>query len=89
MGIIANQITVGTEPELLAGPDSDGCIVYLRTAGQGDVYVGPSGVTADTGLGITNDIVISIQLGPSECLYGIVDEDTAKVYVLVSLANGV
>ena len=89
MAIISDQKTVTTQASLLAGPDTDGCIVYLRTVGQGDVYVGPAGVTADTGLGITNDIVVQIQLGPGEELYGIVSEDTAKVYVLTSLTNGV
>ena len=89
MALFAEQITVTTSPTLLCGPDSDGCRVYLRTAGQGDVFIGPSDVTEDTGLGLTNDIVVDIQLGPGECIYGIVGEDTAKVYVLTTLSNGV
>lgn len=86
MSIIAQQVTVTTSATLLAGPDQDGCNVYLRTAGTGDIYIGPSDVTADTGLGITNDIVVTITLGPGETLYGIVSEDTAKVYVLITLS---
>ena len=86
MAISSWQYTVTTNAQCVFGPDDDGAHVEVRVMGSNAVYFGGMGVTSENGFEIENDDgVVSLFIGPGECLYAICEEDTSKVCVLASL----
>lgn len=77
------QIVLGTTPMLLASGGSKGKNVYIKCS---DIYVGPLGVTASTGLHITDNgfPYVSLVLPGGDELYGLTAAGQDLVSVLVA-----
>ena len=85
MAISSGQVVVGVTATFICGKDDDGANIILKASGQGDVYLGKSNVTTETGFELDNGASIDLFIGPDEDLYGIVEEGTVKVYYLATL----
>lgn len=87
MSILAEVVTVPATAGgiILAGPGGGGVdqrkVVVYQASGV-TVYVGGAGVTTATGFPIPSGGSLSIELGPSDSLYGIVAAATQSVNVI-------
>jgi len=62
--------------------------MYIRVMGNDTIYVGNENVTSENGMELENDDgVIGFILGPGEILYGVTEEDTGKVCVVITLSG--
>jgi len=87
MAVTSNQVSVGTTATLIFTADTDGNLIYLTMADNGNVHLGGAGVTTSTGMRIehaTGMQPIEIKLGAGEALYGVTGTGTEVVTVLIT-----
>lgn len=88
MAIDNSQVSIATSATLIYTADADGTTITVGGA-AGDIWVGKSSVTtsgATGGLKVAAGAYLSIDLQPSEKLYGIASGSSVTVGYLV---NGV
>ncbi len=85
MAIGNNQVTVTTNATLLHAADIDGANLYVKS--EDAIYLGNGDVTILNGYLLDADKNFDVFVGPGEQLYGIVEEGTTTVYVLMTLNN--
>lgn len=85
MAIGNNQVTVTTSATLLHAADEDGANLYVKS--EDAIYLGNGDVNINNGYLLDADANFGVFVGPGEQLYGIVEEGTTKVYVLMTLNN--
>jgi hypothetical protein len=84
MAVRTQIVTVATSATKLNFPDDTniGYAIAIYNSGAATVYIGSSSVTTATGFPVAASGTLSIDLGPSEELYGIVASSTNTVAVL-------
>jgi len=85
MAISSASITVTTSATLLFQADADGTevVVFNNDHGGGHTtYVGPSDVTASTGLPVAAGSSLSFRLRPNEAVYGIAETGSHEIRVM-------
>ena len=87
MAVTSKQVSVGTSATEIFTADTDGNLIYLTMADNGNIHVGGAGVTTSTGMRIEHSNgmqPIEIKLGAGEALYGVTGTGTEVVTVLVT-----
>jgi hypothetical protein len=87
MAVTSKQVSVGTSATEIFTADTDGNLIYLTMADNGNIYLGGAGVTTSIGMRIehaTGMQPIEIKLGAGEALYGVTGTGTEVVTVLVT-----
>lgn len=87
MAITNSQVTISTTATYIVGNDPDGVTVVLL-AGSEDVYIGDENVTIENGFELAQSEKVTLTLGPLEAIYGIVGDNTGKIYVIGTLSGG-
>lgn len=86
MAISSSSVTVTTSATLLFQADADGTEVVLFNNDHGvgghTTYVGPSDVTAATGLPVEAGASLSFRLRPNEAVYGIASTGSHEIRVM-------
>lgn len=85
MSIRSVQVSVGTTPVLLGSPEADhrdGSAIAVTAPVGADLYLGGPSVTSTTGFRLTAGGTASLDLSPSELLYGVLASGTGTVFVL-------
>jgi hypothetical protein len=81
--IIHSQVTVGTEPVLIATGLVGASHVYLHSPTGGNlVYLGNSNVTTSTGFALPKNEMHEVWLPEADKLYAVVASSTETLYVL-------
>lgn len=81
--IIHTQVTVGTEPVLIATGLVGASYVYLHSPTGGNlVYLGNSNVSATNGFALPKDEMHQVWLPEADKLYAVVASGTELLYVL-------
>lgn len=73
------QATIGTTATLIVAARSGRDTVVVENHGTTDVYVGPAGVTAATGLLLPGTKGASIAIETTDAVYGVVASGTQVV----------
>lgn len=87
MAVTSKQVSVGTSATEIFTADTDGNLIYLTMADNGNIHLGGAGVTTSIGMRIehANGMQpIEIKLGAGEALYGVTGTGTEVVTVLVT-----
>jgi hypothetical protein len=83
--IVATRVTVATTATLLYTAATGGSNVLIRNpAGGASVYLGAAAVTTATGFELVAGDAVTLPLGPSDPVYGIVTTGTVIVHVMES-----
>lgn len=78
-----SRVTVATTATLIdTGSAMGATTVLIRNPGSASVYLGPAAVLTTTGFELAAGDAVTVPLGPSEALYGIVATGTVIVHVL-------
>jgi hypothetical protein len=81
--LTAARVTVASTATLVStGSTTGGSSVLIRNAGAASVYLGAVAVTTATGFELPAGDAITVPLGPSEPVYGIVTTGTVVVHKL-------
>ena len=81
--IIHSQVTVGTQPVLIATGLVGASHVYLHSPTGGNlVYLGNSNVTTSTGFALPKNEMHEVWLPEADKLYAVVASSTETLYVL-------
>ncbi len=81
--ITHSQVTVGTEPVLIATGLVGASHVYLHSPTGGNlVYLGNSNVTTSTGFALPKNEMHEVWLPEADKLYAVVASSTETLYVL-------
>jgi hypothetical protein len=87
MGLTTAQFTLGSQTaKKIVSKDTNPqrCIIHSHEHGNNpEIFVGPLGVTASTGLHIPNGQNIDIVLNPNDELYAIAGSGSPVVHVMV------
>lgn len=90
MAVIVQQVDVGTtatrlDPLVDGRPTQGACAV--RNRGVVAVYLGPAGVTAETGFQVDAGETFTVDLRTFDALYGITESSTATCHVIQASGN--
>lgn len=80
--ITAARVTVATTATLIYTAATGGSTVLIRNAGSASVFLGPSGVTTAVGFELLAGDAVTLPVGPSDTVYGIVASGTVVVHTL-------
>jgi len=81
----SSSVTIGTSATVIATGKTGASWVYLHApTGANTVYIGPSTVTAATGLELPKGALQTFWLAEADVLYGIVASSTQPLMVLKS-----
>jgi hypothetical protein len=86
MALKTAQVTVGTTPVLLTGPDldhRDGSSIAVQAPSAAALYIGgDSTVSSSTGWLIAAGQTLALDLEPGESVYGVLMSGTGTAFVL-------
>jgi hypothetical protein len=85
MSIRSAQVSVGTTPKPLGSLEADhrnGNAIAVTAPAGADLYLGGPDVTSTTGFRLAAGGTASLDLSPSELLYGVLASGTGTVFVL-------
>ena len=85
MAISHGQVDVANTATEIIPADPDGMYVYIAVSGEGNIFVGGSGVTTSNGMRILANGNRDLFLGPGEALYGVCNAGTVKTTYLASM----
>lgn len=81
--ILHSQVTIGTEPVLIATGLVGASYVYLHSpTGGNSVYIGNSNVSTTNGFALPKDEMHQVWLPEADKLYAVVASGTEVLYVL-------
>ena len=85
MSLESSAVTIGTSATVIATGKTGASWLYLHApTGANTVYIGPSTVTAATGLELPKGALQTFWLAEADTLYGIVASSTQALMVLKS-----
>lgn len=85
MAISHGQVDVADTATEIIPADPDGMNVYIAVSGEGNIFIGSSGVTTGNGLRILANADRDLFVGPGEALYGVCNSGTVLVSYLATL----
>lgn len=85
MALKTAQVTVGTTPVQLTGPDldhRDGNSIAVQAPAAATLYIGDATVTSSTGWPVAAGQSLALDLNYGEIVYGVLETGTGTAYVL-------